>query len=211
MEQSRSRGDLGRRARRGRVRRRRRGRTRTSRPGLPGRASSGASFPTLAGPRRARELRVTVASERPQRAAIPDVGGHRRRLVEHAQSEQPGLADPSRPVWVVDAGPARRRHRLRRTPGRSAASRAGQTRTFIWKVTAVRARHPHASRYRVAAGLDGKARAGHRDQRRRHRRHASPCACSPPPARATRVVDPAHPASVVPGAATSPRARPVVR
>lgn len=72
-------------------------------------------------------------------------------------SDQPGLADPSRPVWVLDNGP---------TGGVTAytntwalgALKPGETKTFLWHVTAVKA-GTHAIKYRVAAGLNGKAKA----------------------------------------------------
>jgi hypothetical protein len=72
-------------------------------------------------------------------------------------SEQPGLADPSRPVWVLDDGP---------TGGVTAyvntwaagELKPHQTKTFVWRVTAVKP-GVHAIKYKVAAGLDGKAKA----------------------------------------------------
>jgi hypothetical protein len=70
--------------------------------------------------------------------------------------EDSRLSDPERPVWIVNEGPA---------GGDSAATntwalgslRAGQTKTFVWKVTAV-APGEYTIRYRVAPGLDGKAK-----------------------------------------------------
>jgi hypothetical protein len=65
-------------------------------------------------------------------------------------------ADPNRPIWVLDREP----------PGGTSAYsntwtlgklRAGRTKTFEWKVTAVEP-GSFTLRYRVAAGLDGKAR-----------------------------------------------------
>jgi hypothetical protein len=66
------------------------------------------------------------------------------------------LADSNRPVWVLDREP---------TGGTSAYSntwtlgplRPGRTKTFEWKVTAVEP-GSFTLRYRIAAGLDGKAR-----------------------------------------------------
>lgn len=74
-----------------------------------------------------------------------------------ARSEQPGLADAERPLWIVDDGPRggttayTNTWALGRVP-------AGQTKTFEWKVTPVKA-GTHKVSYRVAAGLDGKAKA----------------------------------------------------
>jgi hypothetical protein len=66
------------------------------------------------------------------------------------------LADPERPIWVVNEGPS---------GGDSAATntwalgplRAGQTKTFIWKVTAVQAGN-YTIHYRISPGLTGKAK-----------------------------------------------------
>lgn len=90
---------------------------------------------------------VTITSDDPKNPT----GGFTTR------SQQAGLADPRRPIWIVDAGP---------TGGGTAyvgtwalgPLRAGQSRDFVWKVTAVQP-GTHTVRYRVAAGLDGKARA----------------------------------------------------
>jgi hypothetical protein len=70
--------------------------------------------------------------------------------------DDPRLADPERPVWVVDEGPE---------GGDSAATNtwalgrleAGQTKTFRWKVTAVQP-GSYTIKYRISPGLDGKAR-----------------------------------------------------
>ena len=66
------------------------------------------------------------------------------------------LSDPDRPVWVVDEGPK---------GGDSAATntwalgtlKAGQTKEFTWKVTAVEP-GSYTLRYRVAPGIQGRAR-----------------------------------------------------
>lgn len=73
------------------------------------------------------------------------------------RSEQAGLADPNRPVWIVDDGPRGGGTAYTNTwaLGRVAP---GQTKTFEWKVTPVEA-GTHRVAYRVAAGLDGKAKA----------------------------------------------------
>jgi hypothetical protein len=73
------------------------------------------------------------------------------------RSEQAGLADASRPVWIVDDGPRGGGTAYTNTwaLGRMAP---GQTKTFEWKVTPVKAGE-HKVTYRVAAGLDGKAKA----------------------------------------------------
>ena len=66
------------------------------------------------------------------------------------------LSDPERPVWIVNEGPK---------GGDSAATNtwalgrlaAGETKTFIWKVTAVQA-GDYTIRYRISPGLTGKAK-----------------------------------------------------
>jgi hypothetical protein len=74
-----------------------------------------------------------------------------------AQSKaDPRLADPNRAVWVLDREPK---------GGTSAYSntwtlgplKSGETKTFEWKLTAVEA-GDYSISYRVAPGLDGKAR-----------------------------------------------------
>ena len=72
-------------------------------------------------------------------------------------SEQPGLADPSRPVWVLDEGP---RGGVTAYTNTWALGRLkpGEQKTFRWRVTAVKS-GVHSIRYEVAAGLDGKAKA----------------------------------------------------
>jgi hypothetical protein len=74
-----------------------------------------------------------------------------------SRTEQPGQADPTRAIWIVDSEPK----------GGSTAYvstwalgplRAGQTRSFVWHVTPTVA-GSHVLRYRVSAGLTGKARA----------------------------------------------------
>jgi hypothetical protein len=72
-------------------------------------------------------------------------------------SQQPGLADPSRPVWVLDEAPRGGVTAYTNTWALGSL-RPGQTKRFVWQVTAVKA-GVHAVRYRVAAGLDGKAKA----------------------------------------------------
>jgi hypothetical protein len=65
------------------------------------------------------------------------------------------LANPSRPVWILDEGPI---------GGTSAYSNTwalgplppGKTRVFSWKVTSVKF-GSHAIRWKVSAGLNGKA------------------------------------------------------
>lgn len=98
-------------------------------------------------------MRIRVRNEAER--AIPNlaltVDGFSRR------SDQAGLSDPNRPVFIVDEGPRGGVTAYTNTwaLGRLAP---GKSRTFEWRVTPVRAGQYRLS-YRVAAGLDGKARA----------------------------------------------------
>ena len=73
------------------------------------------------------------------------------------RSEQPGLADPSRPVWIIDDGPRGGTTAYTNTWALGRV-RAGETKEFVWEVTPVKAGR-YEVKYRVAAGLDGKAKA----------------------------------------------------
>jgi hypothetical protein len=85
--------------------------------------------------------------EIPNLAVTVDGFGKRR--------DDPTLADPERPVWILNEPPYNSSSALTNTwtVGRVPA---GETRTLDWKVTAVRA-GTYSLRYRVSAGLDGKA------------------------------------------------------
>ena len=73
------------------------------------------------------------------------------------RTEQAGQADPSRARWIVDRGPAGGDTAYVSTWALGPLA-AGKTRVFTWRVTATVA-GSHTLRYRVAAGLNGKARA----------------------------------------------------
>ena len=73
------------------------------------------------------------------------------------RSSDPNLADPRRPIFVVNTGP---RGGDTAYVGTSALGplAPGQTKSFVWDVTAVVA-GPYKLDYMVAAGLNGKAKA----------------------------------------------------
>jgi hypothetical protein len=71
--------------------------------------------------------------------------------------DDPTLADPKRPIWIVNTPPVNAASAFTNTWSLGALP-PGHTRTFAWKVTAVRA-GTYSVRYKVAAGLDGKAKA----------------------------------------------------
>jgi hypothetical protein len=74
-----------------------------------------------------------------------------------ARSGEPGLSDPSRPLWVVDTSPRGGVTAYDDTWALGALA-PGATRSFRWKVTPIVA-GTHRLSYRVAAGLAGKATA----------------------------------------------------
>jgi hypothetical protein len=85
--------------------------------------------------------------EIPNLAVTVDGFGQRR--------DDPTLSDPERPVWILNEAPHNSTSALTNTWTVGSVP-AGATRALDWKVTAVRA-GTYSLRYRVAAGLDGKA------------------------------------------------------
>ena len=67
-----------------------------------------------------------------------------------------GLADPSRPVWILDRGPVGGETAYTNTWAMGKLE-PGESRTFEWRVTAVKA-GDFTVDYQVAPGLDGKAK-----------------------------------------------------
>jgi hypothetical protein len=112
-----------------------------------------ASFPKRQALAQDTELRLRVRNSGDQ--AVPDLAVTVDSFSANAQ--QPGLADTERPVWIVNSGPSGAPTAYLNTwaVGRLPA---GATRTLTWRVTAVAAGR-HTVSYRVAAGLNGKARA----------------------------------------------------
>ena len=74
-----------------------------------------------------------------------------------AQSrDDEGLADPSRPIWIVDRGPEGGETAYTNTWALGRLE-PGQEKTFEWRVTAVKAGDYQVG-YKVSPGLDGKAK-----------------------------------------------------
>jgi hypothetical protein len=73
------------------------------------------------------------------------------------RSEQAGLADPNRPTWIVDTAPAGGVTAYVNTWALGSLG-PGELKTFSWKVTPIKP-GVHTVNYRVAAGLNGKAKA----------------------------------------------------
>jgi hypothetical protein len=103
----------------------------------------------------AKQEALTIAVKNTDTRAIPDVAVTVDSF--SSRSQEQGLADPSRAVWIVDEAPKGGTTAYTNTwaLGRLAP---GQTRTFTWKVTAVQP-GTHTVKYRIAAGLNGKARS----------------------------------------------------
>jgi hypothetical protein len=123
-----------------------------------------ATFPTQQRLAEKSELRIAVRNA--GQKAVPNVAvtvesDEADQTAEAAAfaeaSEQPGLADPSRPVWVLDSGPHGGITAYTNTWALGPL-KPNQTKTFVWHVTAVKS-GVHAIKYKVAAGLDGKAKA----------------------------------------------------
>jgi hypothetical protein len=102
-----------------------------------------------AGRKRIPNVAVTVESDEADQTAAAAAFAE--------ASEEQGLADSSRPVWILDAGPRGGVTAYTNTWALG-AMKPGQTKTFVWKVTAVKP-GVHAIKYKVAAGLNGKAKA----------------------------------------------------
>jgi hypothetical protein len=82
------------------------------------------------------------------------------------RSDQPGLENPSRPVWILEnkfpklAGETKTAGAETATTNTFAFGplKAGETKQIVWKVTAVQG-GTYTINYQVAAGLGGKAKA----------------------------------------------------
>jgi hypothetical protein len=82
------------------------------------------------------------------------------------RSEQEGLAIPSRPVWILEQGYPRLAGQTSSAGAEAAQTNTfsfgalapGETREMVWNVTPVQP-GTYTVRYRVAAGLQGKAKA----------------------------------------------------
>jgi hypothetical protein len=112
-----------------------------------------ASFPTKQ--HLAQPERFVIAVRNTGRETVPNVAVTVSSFAE--RSEQAGLADPERAVWIIDSSPSGGDTAYVNTwaLGRLAP---GQTRRFVWRVTAVKA-GTHTVKWQVAAGLNGKAKA----------------------------------------------------
>ncbi len=143
---------------------------------------SAAKFP--ASQRLAQHTRLVIAVRNAGSKAIPNVavticnvtcaypapkGEGSSSQAFGASIDQSYLANPSRPLWVIDRGPGACGYSCQ-SGGQGAAVTAysntwalgrlapGKTARFVWAVTAVKA-GKHVLAWQVAAGLNGKAKA----------------------------------------------------
>jgi hypothetical protein len=112
-----------------------------------------ASFPGKQRLAEQSQLRIKVKNF--DSRAVPDLAVTVDGFAMRQQGRE--LSDPSRPIWVVDTGPPNSTTAYTNTWALGRVP-SGQTRTFTWTVTAVRA-GTYTLRFRVAAGLNGKAKA----------------------------------------------------
>lgn len=106
--------------------------------------------------RLARQERLVIEVRNADTKTIPNVAVTIQPGFS-VRSNRQDLADPNRPVWIVDEGP--------KGGGTAYTStwalgelKAGESKRFVWKVTPVRS-GSHEVGFRVAAGLDGRAKA----------------------------------------------------
>jgi len=103
----------------------------------------------------ARQSRLRIEVRNTGQRTVPNVAVTVRGF--GARDPQPGLADPNRPIWIVDSGPKGGDTAYVSTWALGSLG-PGRTRTFEWRVTPTRAGQFDV-KYEIAAGLDGKAKA----------------------------------------------------
>jgi hypothetical protein len=111
------------------------------------------SFP--ARQRLAAPARLVVVVRNIGRRTVPNVAVTVESFSE--RSERTDLADAQRPVWVIDRPPRGSTTAYTNTWALGPMP-AGRAKRFVWRVTPVQA-GTHHLRYRVAAGLTGRAKA----------------------------------------------------
>lgn len=112
-----------------------------------------ASFPGRQ--RLAQEATLRIVVQNKDTRTIPNLG----ITVDdfYQRRDDATLADPERPVWIVNTAPYNSTTAVTNSWA-TGPLRAGGKRTLEWKVSAVRA-GTYNPRYRVNAGIDGKAKA----------------------------------------------------
>ncbi len=102
----------------------------------------------------AKESEMSIVVKNTDDKPLPDVAVTVDRFSK--ASDQAGLADAQRPVWIVDRGPFGGETAFVNTWALGPLA-PGESKTFTWKVTAVQA-GAHDIAYKVSPGLDGRAR-----------------------------------------------------
>ena len=116
-------------------------------------AISKASFPRKQGLGETSQLKITVQNV--GQDEIPDITMTVDGL--NYRTTEPGVADPVRPVWVINAGPINGTTAYVNTWALGPLA-AGAERSFIWSLSATQP-GTRTLAYRAGAGLNGKARA----------------------------------------------------
>jgi hypothetical protein len=112
-----------------------------------------ASFPGKQ--RLAQESTLKITVQNKDSKTIPNLGVTVDGFYQ--RREDATLADPARPVWIVNEPPFNSKSALANT-WTTGPLKSGDTRTLEWKVSALRAGTYNPS-YRVDAGLDGNGKA----------------------------------------------------
>ena len=123
------------------------------RPGAYRIAIVRSSFP--ARQRIARPAFLVIEVRNTGKRTIPDVAVTVDAF--SSRSEQSSLADAERPIWIIDRPPSGATTAYTNTWALGPMF-PGETKEFVWRVTPVQA-GTHRLRYRIAAGLNGRAKA----------------------------------------------------
>ena len=103
----------------------------------------------------AAPTRLVIDVRNTGRKTVPDVAVTVDAF--SSRSERTDLADPQRPVWIVDRPPEGSTTAYTDTWALGPLA-AGETKRFVWRLTPVQP-GTHRLEYRVAAGLTGQAKA----------------------------------------------------
>ena len=103
----------------------------------------------------ADQARLRIAVRNTGSKDVPNVAVTVHGLTR--RDTQPGLADPNKPVWIVDRGPKGGDTAYVGTWALGPLG-AGKTKTFEWRLTPIQP-GVYKVTYEVAAGLNGKAKA----------------------------------------------------
>ena len=103
----------------------------------------------------AAPTRLVIDVRNTGRKTVPDVAVTVDAF--SSRSERTDLADPQRPVWIVDRPPEGSTTAYTDTWALGPLA-AGETKRFVWRLTPVQP-GTHRLQYRVAAGLAGRAKA----------------------------------------------------